>query len=86
MYIDSFSTDLADIPAYMRSDLAYVLRVLDQQADKRYSIFDATEHIALARTMTRICRDGYIEADTSCGYPWTAYTLTAKGRAEIGKP
>lgn len=81
IHLCSFSECLDDIPAKKRGDIRHVLRVLSEQTRKRFSEFEATANDAIARTMTRLVHEGYIATDNSCGYPWTAYELTPKGRA-----
>jgi hypothetical protein len=81
----SFSSEIEDMPRRKQGDLREVLSVLDRQARKRFSVFEVTDNIVIARTMTRLVNEGYIATNNSCGYPWTAYALTEKGRAAIAK-
>jgi DNA-binding HxlR family transcriptional regulator len=84
IYVDSFSGGIDDMRRADQREIAKVLRVLADQKPKRFSVFEATDNQTIARTMTRIVHEGYITTDHSCGYPWTEYELTAKGRAVIG--
>jgi hypothetical protein len=66
-FVDQFTT-LDDLPAKDRRDDDVVLHHL--RLAGRFSIFDATEHEDLARTLTRLERNGRLKTDNSCGYPW----------------
>lgn len=81
--ICSFSSSIDDMKRKDQHDLDMVLDVLERQERKRFSVFEVTDNMGIARTMTRIVQDGYIETDISCGYPWTAYKLTEKGKARL---
>lgn len=81
----AFTEGLEDIPCPARRDPLQVLRVLAGMPRKRFSVFEATSTLALATTLTNIVREGYIATDTSCGYPWTAFTITDKGRAALAE-
>jgi DNA-binding HxlR family transcriptional regulator len=83
VYIDSFSSGIDDMRRADQRDIAKVLRVLADQKPKRFSVFEASDNMTIARTMTRIVHEGYITTDHSCGYPWTEYELTDKGRAAL---
>lgn len=86
IYLCSFTGGIDEMKRADQRDLVRVLRVLDAQPRKRFSVFEASDNMNIARTMTRIVREGYITTDNSCGYPWTAYKLTDKGRAAIAQP
>lgn len=83
IFLCSFTEGLDDMPRRKQGDLREVLRVLDANPRKRFSVFEATANQTIATTMTRLVHEGYIETDHSCGYPWTKYKLTAKGREAI---
>lgn len=81
IFFCSFTEGLDDMPRRKQADTAEVLRVLEANPRKRFSVFEATANMTIARMMTRLVHEGYIETDNSCGYPWTKYKLTDKGRA-----
>lgn len=75
----SFTEGLDEMPRRKQRDIAEVLRVLEANPRRRFSVFEATANQTIAVTMTKLVHEGYIETDNSCGYPWTKYKLTAKG-------
>lgn len=83
IHICSFSSAIDDMKRADQRDSVKVLRVLDSQPRKRFSVFEVTDNQAIANTMTRLVQQGYITTDNSPGFPWTAYELTEKGRAAI---
>lgn len=83
VFICDFSSGLDDMPRKDQRDIEKVLRVLDQCG--RFSVFEATANQTIATTMSRLCRSNLIEADNSCGYPWTKVKLTEAGRALLEK-
>ena len=80
-FIDSFSGDLASLPAKKRRDSDAVLRLLWQSP--RFSCFDATEHATLAWTLDRLKDTGMIEYKTGIGYPWCEVRLTDAGKERL---
>lgn len=79
----SFSSGIDDMPRQKQGSITEVLRVLQAQERKRFSAFEVTDNMVIARIMTKLVHEGYIGTDHSCGYPWTAYKLTAKGLEAI---
>lgn len=77
MFIDVFSAGLDDMPRRKQRSTYHVLDFLSRI--EQYSIFEATENEIIAETMDRLIRMGLIECDNSCGYPWIAVKVTAKG-------
>lgn len=86
VFIDSFTEGLEELPRKKQRDIVEVLRTMEANPRKRFSVFEATANQTIAVTMTRICQEGYVETDNSCGYPWTKYKLTAKGLEAIKVP
>ncbi len=80
LHIDRFSAGLDDLKRAEQKDLVTVLRKLSTM--KRFSSFEASDNPAIAKTMTTICQEKYIET-TGGEYPWTEFKLTAKGQAAI---
>lgn len=69
MIVCSFSGALGSLPAKDRTNVAAILDVL--RHNPRFSVFDATEHKALARTLDRMHKRGLIEYRRDrVGYPW----------------
>lgn len=83
IHLCSFSSGIDDMKRKDQRDLDKVLDVLERQPRKRFSVFEVTDNMVIARTMQRVVDDGYIKTDISCGYPWTAYTVTEKGKARL---
>ena len=79
MMIDRFST-LDDLKPRDRGDPVAVLRLLDQVG--RFSVFEATEHLKLAKTLDQLPELGWVEYEND-GFPWTKATVTAAGRAVL---
>jgi DNA-binding HxlR family transcriptional regulator len=87
IHLCSFSGGLDDLPRRKQGDIREVLLAMEANPRKRFSVFEATANLTIARTMTRLVHEGYIETDhKSIGYPWTKYKLTAKGREAAGLP
>jgi hypothetical protein len=78
IHICCFSTALDEMPRKKQADLTEVLKVLAVAG--KFSCFEASANPAIAKTMTRICQEGFVETDISCGFPWTRVTLTEKGK------
>lgn len=77
----SFSA-LDDMKARDRRSTAAVLRALARA--KRFSVFEATEHADLARTLDRIVKQKLVTTDPQKhGFPWVAVTLTSAGRRSM---
>ena len=72
VYIDRFSAGLDELTHKEQSNHEAVLKVL--RRTKLFSVFEATENQAIARTMTALTNTGRITTDTSIGYPWTTVT------------
>ena len=67
--ICSFESSLSDIPASKRKDEKYVLEVL--RKNPRFTVFEATEHHALARTLEILKHKGLITYPEPCPpFPW----------------
>ncbi|MFS2047534.1 hypothetical protein ACEN9J_02995 [Variovorax sp. Varisp41] len=89
----SFSAGLDGLTRKQQADHIAVLRVLKRTG--RFSAFEASENMVIARTMTRLIHKGLttikdgvrtnhgklIETDHSCGYPWVHVTLTPAAEA-----
>lgn len=89
----NFSTDLDDMKRKDQADPVKVLRVL--QRTGRYSVFEATANMTIARMMTRLHHKGMtrvlpdgtrreygklIRTVGDSGYPWTKVELTEGGK------
>lgn len=82
-FVDSFSGGLADLPARSRRDAVDVLRCLHKYPT--FSVFDASEHQSLARTLDALKLSGLIEyEEPGPAYPWVTARLTDSGKKEIG--
>lgn len=79
----SFTEGLDELPRRKQASIVEVLRAMEAMPSKRFSVFEATANITIARTLTRLVKEGYIETDNSCGYPWTKFKLTTKGLQAI---
>lgn len=77
MLIDYFGGNLGDIKYKEAGDLRKVLDCL--KSSPRFSIFDATANMRIAKTMSAAVKLGYIEIDNSEGYPWSNALITDKG-------
>lgn len=91
--ICTFSSGLDDLTRKQQADYIEVLRVLKREG--RFSAFEASDNMTIARTITRLIHKGLttvkdgvktehgllIETDKSTGYPWTGVKLTAAGEA-----
>lgn len=78
VFLCSFSGSLAELPKKYRSNLKAVLTLLKK--DGRFSIWDATEHPSLARSLTRLKEIGLIEyAQPQPEFPWQQATVTKAG-------
>lgn len=89
MTICSLCGDLGDMKREDQASSEKVLAVLAAMPVKRFSVFEVADNMVIARTMARIVQDGLIKTDNSCGYPWTEYIITRKGRtlaALVEKP
>lgn len=84
IHLCSFSSRIDDMKRADQRDPIKVLRVLDTQERKAFSVFEVTDNMGIARTMTKLVHEGYITTDHSCGFPWTKYELTDKARRALG--
>lgn len=67
--ICSFESGLSDIPASKRGDEEYVIEVLKKNG--RFTCFEASEHMKLARTLTMLKKQGRIVYPIpQPEYPW----------------
>jgi len=95
IHIDRFSAVLDDLTRKQQSDHIEVLRVLARTG--RFSCFEASENMVIARTMTRLLHKGCTTVDangkktahglllkrTGGEYPWTTCELTEAGKRLI---
>jgi len=75
---------LDDLPKRQHGDRVAVLRALAQAG--RFSCFEVTDSIQLARTITTLCNEQAtpkLIVWENIGFPWTKVTLTDAGRAVI---
>ncbi len=79
----TFTEGLDELPRRKQRDTLVVLEHLAKAG--RFSVFEATANIDIARTMDRIGRKGLVEFDISGGYPWTKVKLTPAGSAALGR-
>jgi hypothetical protein len=84
LIVCSFSSGLDELGPRQRRSVPTVLRVLARLEPKRYSMFEATANPHIARTMIMICREELIRT-TGGAFPWTGYTITAKGRKALAR-
>ncbi len=78
IHICNFSA-LDDLPKRERGNPIAVLRLLDDVGE--FSAFEMEGK--LAHSMTYIIRQGWIETDISCGFPWTKIKITPAGREAL---
>lgn len=66
----------------------WILRQLARRPKKRFSIFEVGENMQVAKAMTRLCRQGFIETihDERDQFPWTYYRLHSKRGPRQPKP
>lgn len=84
MFLCSFSGALATLPAKYRRDQTAILQVLRKHP--RFSVFDATEHKALATTLDRMKDRGLISyPDPQPEYPWIRAHLSDKALALLDR-
>ena len=88
----SFSSGLDDMKRKDQGDVVKVLRVLE--ANKRYSVFEATANMTIARMMTRLHHKGCTRVlpdgskkdygllikNVGGSFPWTNVELTDGGK------
>lgn len=55
----------------------WLLSQLERRPKKRFSIFEIGESMRVAKAMTRLCRQGFIETieDPHSIFPWTYYKV-----------
>lgn len=68
IFVCSFDSALSDIPRIKRKNPKYVLGVLKN--NPRFSCFEASEHMSLAKTLTKLKDNGSIVYKENVGYPW----------------
>lgn len=89
MIVCSFSNGLDDMRRADQSDPLKVLQVLSDAG--RFSVFDATANLTIARTVTRLYHKALtyrgksyggplLKIDNSMGYPWSKVVLTEAGK------
>lgn len=79
----SFSSGIDDMKRSEQKDPMKVLRVL--AARPRFSAFEATDNMGIARSLQRLKDEGYITyPEPQPGYPWIRTELTDKARAALG--
>lgn len=78
VFLDSFSGAIGDMKPRDQRDSRKVLAVLRDYP--RFSVFDATERDAIARTLTNLYGAGLIDyPKPQPGYPWCRAVVTPKG-------
>lgn len=78
--ICSFSGAIDQMPRADQRDDRKVLAVLAKHP--RFSAFDATANMGIAKTLVRLANRGYIEyPDPQPGYPWCVVIVTPAGKA-----
>lgn len=70
-FIDQFSS-LDDLRPKDRGNDDTVAALLAKVG--KFSVFEATEHSSLAKTLMRLEASGRIKIDNSCEYPWVKVT------------
>lgn len=74
-----FCKELNEAPKRLkRKELdRWLLRQLAQRPKQRFSVFEACEELHVAKAMTRLCRQGFIETihDERDIFPWTYYRI-----------
>ena len=81
IYIDSFSGSAAELHPSQRTP-GHVLQTLTR--DPRVSTFDLSELRWLAGCIYTLTQAEYINSAPSEPYPWHRYTITDKGREQLG--
>lgn len=75
-------TSLDDLPKRLYKDPVAVLKALAQV--KRFSVFEATSSMVLAKTLDRLLREGLYK-DAGGTYPWIEIELTEEGHRLIAE-
>lgn len=77
-----FCKDLSEAPKKLkRKELdRWLLHHLARRPNARFSIFEVTDKMHVAKAMTRLCHQGFIETihDERDVFPWTYYRLHTK--------
>lgn len=86
-----FHRDLSEAPKRLkRKELdRWLLRQLASRPRGRFSVFEASDDLRVAKAMSRLCRQGFIETvhDERDLFPWTYYTLhTCRTKPRPPKP
>lgn len=84
VHVCTFTVGLDELTRKKQRSSLEVARVLAEAG--RFSVFEATANIDIARTMNRLERLGWFVYDSETGYPWTKATLTAAGKRALGMP
>lgn len=79
----TFTEGLDELPQKKQRNPCDVARHIARAG--RSSIFEATENEVIAATMDWLIEHGWLELDSSCGYPWTKAKLSAVGAAALGR-
>ena len=82
VFVCSFSGAIGEMKRKDQGDPEKVLAVLEKSS--RVSCFDLSENQTIARTVTRLKRDGLIEyPQPQPGYPWNNIVLTEAGKLKL---
>lgn len=80
IFVCSFSGELGDMKRKDQRDRVKVLAVLKDSP--RFSVWDASDNMAIANTMTDLMTDGLIDyPDPQPGFPWSKARVTESGIA-----
>lgn len=80
-HVCTFSAGLDDLTRKKQRSSIEVARVLVQTG--RFSAFEASANVDIARTITRLEKQGWFVYDNSGGYPWTKATITDVGKLAL---
>jgi len=79
--VKTISVGLDELTRRQQRSSVEVARVLAQRG--RFTVFEATANIDIARTIDRLQRKDWFTFDHSVGYPWTRCALNEVGRRAL---
>ena len=81
VFLDSFSGAIEDMKKKDQSDPVKVLSVLSKHP--RFSIYDATGNLVIAKTLTELYLTGLIVDAPKREYPWFEIEITERGKEAL---
>lgn len=84
IFVCSFSGAIGDMKRKDQRDRLKVLAVLKESP--RFSVWDASDNMNIANTMTDLMKDGLIDyPDPQPGFPWSKARITEAGMKLLEK-